>query len=623
MSPLPRAPVQRALPACAVLLAASTAAAQTFTDVALSLGWPNSNDSTRGLAWADYDNDGDFDVYLQNQGATSRLLRNDGTTFTDVTASMGVSHASSGWSAAWGDFDRDGKPDLYLGNFDGNNLFKNNFPAAFTDVATSSGCANSDFAQGVIWVDHERDGDLDLYVTKEDDPFQFFSNDGDGTCTDLTAATGLGDPQSHGYGVTWGDFDLDGDFDCFVSNCGPATINRLFRNNQIDTGALLYTEIAAQAGVNYQPNTYGCEFADFDDDGDLDLFVAGAQMEPNHLYRNDGVLPMTDIALAAGVFGPPTNGHGCDVGDYDNDGWLDIYVQDFNGVNRLYRNLGGLSFLEVPGAAGASLGVSPGFDCAFVDYDNDGDLDIHATSSQRDRLYQNSGNSNHWLQVVPVGTIDNRSAIGATVEIVVGTQHRTRLANASAGAFSQNLLPAHFGLGSSTLVDQVIVHWLDGTADTLTNVAADQRITVVQSSGAASAAPVGTGCQNTLGIAPSLSASGLPLLGNAGFGLFLTGAPPAVPVAIFASLPSLLGPLPLPNGCTVHLDLLTIGLFASGLSNASGVLTLPIPVPGAYALAGADLDFQGLVLDPNGPPLPGAPPLPLTLTNGLRLRLGY
>ncbi|MGH7150394.1 MAG: hypothetical protein ACREIU_06845, partial [Planctomycetota bacterium] len=148
-------------------------------------------------------------------------------------------------------------------------------------------------------------------------------------------------------------------------------------------------------------------------------------------------------------------------------------------------------------------------------------------------------------------------------------------------------------------------------------------ITVVQSSGAASTVPVGTGCPNSLGIAPVLSAAGLPVLGNAGFGLFLTGAPPSVPVAIFVSPPSLLGPLPLPNGCAVQLDLATTGLFASGLSNASGVLTLGIPVPGLYAFVGADLDFQGLVLDPNGPPLPGSPPLPLTLTNALRLRLGY
>ncbi|HET6203133.1 MAG TPA: CRTAC1 family protein [Planctomycetota bacterium] len=605
------------------LLLASSATAQTFTDVAPALGWPNSNDSTRGLAWADYDGDGDFDVYLQNQGSTSRLLRNDGAAFADVTASMAVSHASSGWSAAWGDFDRDGKPDLYLGNFAGNNLFKNNFPAAFTDVAATSGSADSTFAQGITWIDHDRDGDLDLYVTKELDPFRFFRNNGNGTFTDLTVATGLGDPQSHGYGLTWGDFDLDGDFDCFVSNCGPATINRLFRNNQIGTGSPFYTEIAAAAGVDYQPNTYGADWADFDEDGDLDLFVAGAQMEPNHLYRNDGVLPMVDVALAAGVFGPPTNGHGCDVGDFDNDGWLDVYVQDFAGVNRLYRNLGGLAFAEVPGAAGASLGASPGFDCAFVDYDDDGDLDIHATSGFRDRLYQNSGNGNHWLQVVAKGTVDNRSAIGVTVEIVLGTQHRRRLLNASAGAFSQNLLPAHFGLGSATLVDQVIVHWLDGTTDSLAAVAADERITVLQSSGAAAAVAVGTGCANSLGATPALSAVGLPVLGNAGFGFLVSNAPPAVPVALFLGPLSSAGPLPLPNGCAVHLDLAAVGLLASGATNASGAFVVPVAVPGAYAFVGLEIGFQALVLDSNGPPLPGSPPLPLTLTNGLRLRLGY
>lgn len=604
--------------------------AQTYTDMATALGWPSSSDSTRGMGWADYDGDGDADVYLQNQGSTSRLLRNDGTVFTNVTTAMAVSHASSGWSCAWGDFDGDGKPDLYLGNFQGNNLFRNNWPSPFTDVAAASGAADATFAQSVCWVDHDRDGDLDLYLTKELDPHRFFSNQGNGTFLDLTAQAGLADPQSHSYGTTWGDFDADGDQDCFVSTCGAGTVNRLFRNNQANGGGLLYTEIAAAAGVNYQPNTYGTGWVDLDDDGDLDLWVTGTAGEPNHLYRNDGTLPLPDVAAAAGVAGPPVNGRGVDFGDWDNDGRQDIFVHDSAGPSRLYRNLGGLVFAQVPGAAGAEGATGGGgYDCSFVDYDNDGRLDIHVATTARDRLFRSSGNANHWLKVALTGTRDNRSAIGAKVEVTAGGLTQHRLACNSAGAFSQNLLPVHFGLGSSTAATQVVVRWLDGTTDVRTNVAADQLLAIVQSSGGAAAVSAGAGCAPLAGPAPVLGTVGLPVLGNAAFALRVHSAPPLVPAALFLSTALAAAPLDAGNGCLIHLDLagfllylqLGINPFASGATDAAGTFTLPLPLPPVHALAGLEFPLQALVLDPAGPVSGGVGPF--TVTNALRVRLGH
>jgi hypothetical protein len=604
------------LPLPLVLLV--SAPAQTFTDVAAAHGFPSSNDSTRGMAWADFDGDGDFDVYLQNQGSTSRLLRNDGGTFTDVTAVMSVSHPSSGWSAAWGDYDNDGKLDLYLGNFTDNNLFKNRFPAAFTDEATAAGCADRSFAQGVSWIDHDRDGDLDLYVTQELDPFRFFVNQGNGTFVDASVATGLRDPQAAGYGLTWGDFDGDGDFDCFVSTCGAGTINRLFRNNL--PGTVLYTEIAAAAGVNYQPNTYGAHFADLDDDGDLDLFVAGARGEANLLYRNDRTLPLVEIAAAAGIAGPLNDGHGCTIGDYDNDGFQDVYVLDFQGTNRLYRNLGGMRFSEVPQAAGANATGQQGYDCVFVDFDNDGDLDIHSASSGRDRLYRNSGNANHWLQVVAVGTVDNRAAIGATVEIEVAGRRQWRLLNASAGAFSQNVLPAHFGLAGATVVDRITVHWLDGTTDTRLSVAADQRVRIVQSSGAAAVSALGAGCANAAGRTPSLSSATLPVLGGT-LSLVVANTVPSVPAAWLTSVSPLPSPFDLGNGCILQPSLATLITLAGTTTSAGGSSTLALPVPATRALLGLRLLFQTLVLDPTGPVVPVSG-LRFTITNAVDVRLG-
>lgn len=606
----------RSLP---VLVVATAAAAQSFTNVAAAAGFPSSGDSTRGMAWGDYDGDGDHDVYLQNSGGTSRLLRNDGGIFTDVTASMAVSHASSGWSAAWGDYDNDGKLDLYLGNFVDNNLFRNRFPQSFVDVAQISGCADSSFAQGVGWIDHDKDGDLDLYVTQEFDPFRFFSNQGDGSFVDDSVITGLGDPQSHGYGLSFGDYDQDGDFDIFVSTCGTGTINRLFRNNR-NIGNPAYSEIATLAGVDYSPNTYGCHFADFDNDGDLDLFVAGARGEANLLYRWDGTLPFVEIGVAAGVAGPINDGHGCTVGDYDNDGWLDIYVLDFQGTNVLYRNLGGMQFAVVPAAAGANASGQQGYDCVFVDYDNDGDLDIHSASTGRDRLYRNSGNSNHWLQVTAIGTRDNRAAIGVTVEIEVQGQRQWRLLNASAGAFSQNVLPGHFGTGSATVIDRVTVHWLDGTTDTRTAVAADQRLTIVQSSGLARVTPAGVGCSNGTGSTPLLVGVGLPQLG-ASMSLSVGLGGGSVPVVFFTSAIAQPAALPLGNGCVLEPDLGAGIVLAAATSSTTGSAQTFLVVPSQTALLGADLIVQSILFDPgaNLLPLVGTS---LTLSNALGLQLG-
>ncbi len=587
-------------------------------------------DATRGMGWADYDQDGDPDVYLQNQGSTSRLLRNDGASFTNVTTAMAVSHASSGWSCAWGDFDNDGRPDLYLGNFQGNNLFQNRFPTAFTDVSLANGTADATFAQSVVWVDHDRDGDLDLYLTKELDPHRFFENRGDGTFLDLTAQTGLADPQSHSYGVSFGDFDRDGDPDVYVSTCGTGVVNRLFRNELGNGGGLLYTEIGAAAAVDVAPNHYGTEWVDLDDDGDLDLFVVGASGAPNKLFRNDGVLPMVDVAIAAGVAGPAVSGHGCDFGDFDNDGRQDLFVHDRAGASRLYRNIGNLFFSEVPGANGAANPTGGGYDASFVDYDGDGDLDLHVATDFRDRLFRNNGTANRWLQIVPVGTRDNRSAIGVKIEVTVGaaTQHRT-FCN-SAGAFSQNLLPAHFGLGAALVADQVTVRWLDGTLDVLTSVPTNQRLTIVQSSGRAAATPAGPGCANAALQVPQLATVGLPVLGSTTFALTLQNAPPSVPVAIFIAPTLAPTPLDLGNGCLLHLDLsgllllqqLGLNPLFSGQTGPLGTFASMLPLPASHSLAGATIPVQAALLDPTAPPLP-ASLVRVTLSNALSLRLGY
>lgn len=342
--------------------------------------------------------------------------------------------------------------------------------------------------------------------------------------------------------------------------------------------AQTFTDEAAASGCADTSFAQGVSWMDHDRDGDLDLFVAGARGEANLLYRNDGVLPFAEIAGPAGIAGPMTDAHGCTVGDYDNDGWVD------------------------------------------VDFDDDGDLDIHSASTGRDRLYRNSGNANHWLQVVPAGTVDNRSAIGATVELDIAGARQWRFLNGSAGAFSQNVLPAHFGLGAANVVDRLTVHWLDGTQDTLLAVPGDQRVSIPQSSGRASVSPIGAGCPNAGGLTPVVSNFGLPVVGQA-FALSLAQGASSVPVFWLTSALPAPAPFPLGNGCVLQPDVAALLTLAVSTTSPTGGALRPLSVPASRALIGGVLILQALLLDPTGSPMPGIG-LRLTLSNGVALRFG-
>jgi len=361
--------------------------------------------SSRGVAWGDYDNDGDLDLYVANYNEANVLYRNNGDgTFTDVTSEAGVGCISHSYGVAWGDYDNDGDLDLYVANYGANVLYRNNGDGTFTDVTSEAGVSCTGSSLGVAWGDYDNDGDLDLYVANHYEANVLYKNNGDGTFTDVTGAAGVGCTGSS-YGVAWGDYDNDGDLDLYVTNYEA---NVLYRNNGDGT----FTDVTSEAGVSCTGSSRGVAWGDYDNDGDLDLYVANYN-EANVLYRNNGDGTFTDVTSEAGV---GCTGHSLGVawGDYDNDGDLDLYVTN-DGANVLYRNNGDGTFTMVGagvGCTGSSYGV------AWGDYDNDGHLDLYVANSGANVLYRNNGNLNHWLQIRLHGTISNRSAIGTKVKVI-------------------------------------------------------------------------------------------------------------------------------------------------------------------------------------------------------------
>ncbi len=444
-----------------------------------------------GVAWGDWDRDGDLDVYIVNYNQPNVLYRNNGDgTFTNVASTAGVADAGPGYGAAWGDFDNDGDLDLYVTNDGPNILYRNDGDGTFTNVTSIAGVGDAGWGRGAAWGDFDNDGYLDLYVVNSlsSQASILYHNNGDGTFTNVASIAGV-EFMGNGRGVAWGDYDSDGDLDLYVVNHWPGG-SVLYRNNGDGT----FTDVANSAGVANNGLGTGVAWGDYDADGYLDLYVVNYGGYGNFLYHNNGDGTFSNVTETAGV-GLVDNGYGTAWADYDLDGDLDLYVVNYRGgrkaygANLLYANNGDGTFSDATERAGVGdLGY--GYGTAWGDYDNDGDLDLYVVNhDQANILYQNQIDNVDFIEVAVVGAaylapgFSNRDGVGAKVAVYqagTGTLLGLREIRAGSGYCSMNSLEAEFGLDHNYTYDLKVLFPTSGVMRVHSNLSTGQKVVVYE-----------------------------------------------------------------------------------------------------------------------------------------------
>ncbi len=427
-----------------------------------------------------YDNDGDEDLYITAFGPNVLYRNNGDGTFTDVTREARVGDSRWGSSCAFADYDNDGDVDLYVANYLDLEMAKRDIWCGRHEEGFRTYCHPDNFAGA---------------------PDVLYRNNGDGTFSEVTREARVFNPAGKGLGVVFGDYDNDGDVDLFVANDSVA--NFLYQNNGNGT----FSEVGVLSGVAYNGQGQaeagmGVDFADFNGDGLLDIFVTNFDFETNTLYRQGKGGFFTDVTDWAGLGEDrePYMGWGTKLLDYDNDGDLDLFVANghlldnvhlysdvttYAQSHQLFRQEEGGRFVEVSLDAGLKLkGVGRG--AAFGDYDNDGDTDIFIVhNGQRAVLLRNEGgNQNSWLMVRAVGTRSNRDGFGARVRVVAGTLTQMAEVRSGSSYLSQNDPRLLFGLGSNAKADRVEVRWPSGLVESIEGVEARRLLVFTEGKGA-------------------------------------------------------------------------------------------------------------------------------------------
>ncbi|MEE8526714.1 MAG: CRTAC1 family protein [Thermoanaerobaculia bacterium] len=487
-----------------------------------------------GLVAFDFDDDGDVDLFFvdggrlpgyEGEAPRSRLYRNDGRRFADVTTEAGIELDVYGCGATAGDVDGDGDLDLYVTAFGPDRLLRND-GGRFADVTAEAGLGEPSrsalrWTAGAAFADVDRDGDLDLYVagyvdfTVDNHKFcgdrergiraycqpgeykpiadRLYLNRGDGHFEDATFAAGLAVPPGAGLGVVFGDLDGDGWADLYVAN--DETPNFLFRNR----GKGVFEDLSLLSGTAYsdrgRPEAgMGVDLGDFDGDGRLDVVVTNFEFETNALYANAGDGLFTDVRWTSGFAEPTLTelAFGVAFADLDLDGDLDLAVanghildnaESFNSQsryrqrNQLFENLGGGRWREAAASGLDAVRASRGL--VAGDFDGDGDLDLAVNNSgDRGSVYDNVGDGGSWLAVALRTGSGNRFGVGARIEIETATGRQVREIKAGSSYLSSNPLEAHFGVGDAETVDAVTVRWPSGEIQRIRRIPVDRRLVI-------------------------------------------------------------------------------------------------------------------------------------------------
>ena len=507
-----------------------------------------------GVGFMDCDNDGKLDIvtvngssvdhYRQRGDPMVTLYHQDGDLkFVDITKSSGLTTKGWGMGVAVADFDNDGWQDLYVTGYGGNVLYRNLGNCKFEDVTEKAGVRMGGFSTGASWADYDRDGKVDLFVPRyvfidinklpefgSNDKFCrfrgimvqcgpwglpgesdfLFHNRGDGTFEDVSKKAGVDDPERRfGMQSVWADYDNDGWPDLYVANdAGP---NFLYHNQHDGT----FEEAGFLSGAalsldGKEQGSMGVDFADFDHDGKLDIFVTNFTDEPNILYWNQGARGFTDISWNAQLAQPsyPLVGWGTAFFDMDNDGWPDIFVANghvypqmdlvrggvpYKQPLLLFRNKRDRTFEDVTAISGLDkLPPSSRRGAAFGDVNNDGKVDILILNvgEPPTLLINRTQSLNHAVLFNLVGTKSNKAAIGARVTVTAGDLVQFNEVRGGSSYLSQNDLRMHFGLGQKTRIDTVEISWPTGKKEVYKDLSSDLNYTIVEDGGITQRAPL-------------------------------------------------------------------------------------------------------------------------------------
>ncbi len=450
----------------------------------LSAGLGTLPTSAIAPSWADYDQDGDIDLLVTQLGGNPNLLfRNDGPAgFIQVTNIPPVEQGGTHIAAGWGDYDNDGLVDLFINEFaTGTQIYRNLGGGRFDRGTNLTLSAGLQAAYSGAWADFDVDGRLDLVVGYggggQRGPKILWRQDPDATFVPLVNSTPAAF-EGFSMGTGWADYNDDGLPDLFTANGGNDQ-GTLFLN----VGHSGFHVVSVPPFEAAAPTSIAVAWADYDNDGNIDLFVGHSAPARSRLYRNTGAGQfnlITNSILTAQI----TPIVGAVWGDYDNDGWIDLFVANRGTSNALYRNLGGGSFALVSDNLLAQ-GGTPSNGAAWGDYDNDGFLDLAVANWEGapTELFRNRGNQNGWLKVQCKGTASNASGIGAKVRVLTtihGVQFWQMREINSGDGWGGGELIAHFGLGDATTVDILSVEWPSGHTQELTSIDRNQHLVITE-----------------------------------------------------------------------------------------------------------------------------------------------